>query len=247
MMRRIALLAVAVAALALAACFRTHAPAIPVPMPPRPPAADSPQAAVRRFAWCWASRSADAYGESFTADFRGIFAPDDSAGIPYRTTPWLLEDELACAQHLFVGGGALPPASGIDIAIDNVLLAQPDPRPGRDSRWHRTVRTHAALRVTVPGGGGDAAITAVEGFALFYLVRGDSAAIPAQLLARGFGPDSTRWWIERWEDETAGAAPTGAGAAGSRRVLPTSVSTWFALKVAYRPSASTPALKGRTR
>ena len=40
--------------------------------------------------------------------------------------------------------------------------------------------------------------------ALFFITRGDSAAIPAELKSRGFAPDSLRWWIDRWEDETLG-------------------------------------------
>jgi hypothetical protein len=43
----------------------------------------------------------------------------------------------------------------------------------------------------------------VLGSARFFLVRGDSVAIPPELNTR-FGQDSTRWWIERWEDETQG-------------------------------------------
>ena len=59
----------------------------------------------------------------------------------------------------------------------------------------------------------------VTGNALFFLTRGDSAAIPQDLIARGLKPaagDTTssqalRWWIDRWEDETlAGSSLTAA-------------------------------------
>jgi hypothetical protein len=42
----------------------------------------------------------------------------------------------------------------------------------------------------------------VTGNALFFLTRGDSAQIPPELIARGLRPDSTRWWMDRMEDET---------------------------------------------
>ena len=41
----------------------------------------------------------------------------------------------------------------------------------------------------------------------------DSAAIPAELVSRGFKPDSLRWWIDRWEDETIGSGGMPAAAA----------------------------------
>ena len=55
------------------------------------------------------------------------------------------------------------------------------------------------------------AITIVNGNTTFYLVRGDSAQIPPDLKARGFVPDATRWYIERYEDKT----DTGGGQGNS--------------------------------
>ena len=49
-----------------------------------------------------------------------------------------------------------------------------------------------------------------------------AAAIPAELQARGFKPDSLRWWIDRWEDETLASE-----GASLRRTLPGSLrGTW---------------------
>jgi hypothetical protein len=45
----------------------------------------------------------------------------------------------------------------------------------------------------------------VTGDARFFVVRGDSALIPQDMLDRGFRPDKDRWYIERWEDETQGS------------------------------------------
>ena len=82
--------------------------------------------------------------------------------------------------------------------FDRNLVPFPDTRPGKDGKWHKTIRTSVDLKVEV----GDGSTLEVTGYALFYLTRGDSAAIPAELKARGFKPDSLRWWIDRWEDET---------------------------------------------
>ena len=134
------------------------------------------------------------------------------------------EYELTTATHMFTGGLDKPPASNITIQIDNPLVAQPDPRPGKDPVWHRSVRTSVSLKITVENNGSPD-ISSVTGYALFYVVRGDSAVIPPEMVAQGFKPDSTRWWIERWEDETAGASggpasvrPVGGGIAGRHAV-----------------------------
>ena len=50
--------------------------------------------------------------------------------------------------------------------------------------------------------------------ALFFVVRGDSARIPKDMVDRGFGPDKNRWYIERWEDQTVGGGGAGGLTAG---------------------------------
>jgi len=176
-----------------------HVASAPAPVP------NSPDNAVRLFAWCWAHRDPAQYAEVFTDDYRFIFAPNDSAGNAYRDRPWLREDEMQLAQHLFVGGSDQPPASDIEIIIDNSLLASPDPRVGFENfRLFKTIRTNVSLKVTVDRNGAPD-VSVITGTALFYLVRGDTAAIPQELKLKGFAKDSLRWWISRWEDETAGA------------------------------------------
>jgi hypothetical protein len=44
------------------------------------------------------------------------------------------------------------------------------------------------------------------GHLLCYVTRGDSAMTPGDLVARGVHSDSTRWWIDRIEDETIGVS-----------------------------------------
>ena len=200
------------AALGAAGCFNPFNPLVSaqrVASAPAP-APNSPANVVKLFAWCWLNRDPSLYAEIFTDDYRFIFAPNDSAGNPYRDSPWIREYELSSAQHMFVGGADKPPASEIQITIDNLLVALSDPRPGKNPTYHRSIRTHVLLNITVDQNGAPD-VSTVQGYALFYLVRGDSAVIPSELRAQGFRSDSTRWWIERWEDETAGAnAPQGS-------------------------------------
>jgi hypothetical protein len=63
----------------------------------------------------------------------------------------------------------------------------------------------------------------------FFCVRGDSVAIPPELASAGVGPDSTRWWIERWEDATTTATEPGMHPAPAR------TTTFTALKHQFMP------------
>ncbi len=188
--------------LALAACATRHTTA-PTPPVAQPPAARSPEDAVRRWAWAFTHRDTAVYASVLANDFTFVFAAYDSAGNPYRDHAWGLEDELRCIGHLFVGGGSRPPASDIRLVIDQVLDSWPDPRPGHAFRWHRTVRTALELTVTTTSGDGTPSVTRVQGEALFYLTRGDSAALSPERVAAGWR-DSTRWYVDRWEDQTGG-------------------------------------------
>ncbi len=163
-----------------------------------PPVPNSPQGVLKLFRWCWVNRSIAEYRDIFTDDYRFVFSARDSAGNTYRDRPWLREDELISADHLFVGGTATePPASNITLDYTTSLIAYADSRPGKNPRWHKEIRTEVLLRVSRGESGFE-----VKGPALFFLVRGDSALIPKEMEARGFQPDSNRWYIQRWEDET---------------------------------------------
>lgn len=206
-MRRILALCFLVAGICtLASCFNPFDPrisqervaSVPAPAP------TSPENLVKLFAWCWVNRDPAKYAEVFTDDYRYIFAPNDSAGSPYRDSPWIREDEMSMAQHLFVGGTDRPPASNITVSIGNNLVALPDPRPGMTFRVHRSILVPVDVKVTITDANGTPDVQPIQGHALFYLVRGDSAVIPKELIKLGFTQDSTRWWIERWEDQTAG-------------------------------------------
>jgi hypothetical protein len=210
--------------LALAGCATHHptGPAVPVDTGPL---ANSPTNVIRRFAWAWTHRDTTTYASVFTDDFRFVFAASDSAGSFWPGHAWNIPDEMQSAGHLFVGGGDVPPLSDVTLFIDNVLIAQLDPRPGHDGRWHKTVRTHVDLKLTATYDG-TPAVDPVVGYAVFYVVRGDSAMLSPARVAAG-GRDSTRWYIDRWEDQTVGTGSPGL------HPNPTRATTWGSIKALY--------------
>lgn len=216
MRRAFAVLLVALFALPMS-CREATRSVAPIPNPP--PVANSPANALRLLEWAWNHRDCEALSPLFTDDFVFVFAAGDSAGNPYRSDPWTREDELAASCNLFEH------ALEIQLDFDRTLIALNDDRPGKRPPWHRTIRTKVNLKVTADRGGGPE-VHETNGYAKFYLVRGDSAAIPPELVQRGFAPDSTRWWIDRWEDETL--PPGGAS------VHPTQSRSWGAIKALFR-------------
>jgi len=177
------------------------------------PTPNSPQNAVKLFEWCWVNRGVDEYRELFTDDYVFISAATDSAGNPSRDIQARRDDEVQTAENMFIGSSDHPPAEQITLLFDKNLVPFPDSRQGRDSKWHKQIRTSVNLNVRIDTGN----TVEVTGSALFFLTRGDSASIPKELIARGFKPDSLRWWIDRWEDETlGGAVVTGTSLKGAR-------------------------------
>jgi hypothetical protein len=140
--------------------------------------------------------------------------------------------ELTMARNLFVGGGSAPPASSISLILDPTLRALPDSRPGKNPRWHNEIVTSVNLTIKTE----DGAEYRIVGDARFFLVRGDSALIPRVL---GLGPDSTRWYIERWHDETMkGSAVMAPGPRQLQSTLPFGRVTVSALdRTPQRPGA----------
>jgi hypothetical protein len=212
-------LVAAACTLALASCsvVRTTSPRMAPGL-----AADSPAHLVNAFAWAWTHRDTSAYLALLTDDFEFVLAAGDSVGNAFPNATWDLEVERVALGHLFVGGGANPPARNIQLGIDNHVVATPDPRPGRTWPWHQVLRVAVALQCTVEASG-TTGVLACTGYAGFHVVRGDSAALSPDRAAAG-GADSTRWYLQRWEDETLPAAGPAA------RALPAVAMTWGDLK-----------------
>lgn len=223
MRRTIVVMALALSGAGSSGCFNPFVPLVStarVASTPAP-APNTPANVIRLFEWCWKNRGIKEYEEIFTDDYRFQFALGDSAGNAYRDAPFTREDELRTATGLFVGTADHDPASDIELDLDKTLIALNDDRPGKTAPWHYSIRTKVNLKVTIDRGSGPE-VNEVNGYAKFYIVRGDSAVIPRELAARGFGPDPNRWWIERWEDETLppGSSATAPGASAARLSRP---------------------------
>jgi hypothetical protein len=176
---------------------------------PNPPAPSSPAGVVDLFQWSMNNRDLPHFQELFTSDFQFAFAAADTAAFHFGT---LSRDEmLIAAHHLFAGGSATePPARSISLIFDGNLPAVPDLRPGMLAGWHQAVQV-PSLTLTINATDGSA--IRIAGGLMFYVVRGDSAAVPPDLIDRGIKPDGTRWFIGRMEDGTGMGAAPGAVAA----------------------------------
>jgi len=201
---RSALVIMAFAAVFASACDSTRS-VIPEEFVP---VADSPAGAVQRLAWGFNGRSLDIVGGVLADDFVMQSASVDSAGNGTRDVSSDRDSLLAELRLLFQGGPGVPRAGNLQLTFDRNVVPFDDTRPGKNAKWHKTVRTAVSLLVV------DSTTqqrSETTGHALFFLVRGDSTQIPPDEVAHGARPDSTRWWIERWEDESIG----GGGAAHS--------------------------------
>lgn len=200
-------------------------PPVPQDLGPRP---DSPSGALRLLEWIHVDKSVEAYRLFLADDFRFVCGANDSSGADWRGngSSWTREDELLFATHLFVGGGAEPPANVIQLNLDRSFFILPDPVFPWDpsGRWHKHIRSALTLAIVTADGG----TTEIAGHGNFFLVRGDSAAIPEELRLRGIGPDSTRWYLRRWEDETD---PSGSPVLAAQ---PSSAITCCRLRTLYR-------------
>jgi hypothetical protein len=189
--RLLAVAALCTIALLATGCFNPFAPhelgrGISAP----PPVANSPGGVLRLFEWAYRNRDISVYRTVFTDDYRFAFGARDSAGKAYKGDTWTRTDELASAKNLFEA------ASNITLQLDEAFAVFPDPRPGMGSTTYRkSIRTQVLLNIVTQ----DNNQINVQGNAYFFLVRGDSAVIPLEL---GLPPDSNRWYIDRWEDET---------------------------------------------
>ena len=224
-----------VLALAFAGCADSTSRKLPTQPAPEPGfVADSPGNAVRLLEWALEHHDLERLKGLFTEDFLFVCAAADSAGRAFRSNAFTLTDEIETFHHLFTGGGTVPPASIIDVQFDQNLFPQPDGRPGKDPVTHKEIITDVVLRIDTEGE--DFQVT---GAARFFLVRGDVALIPTELIEKGVRPDPGRWYIERWEDETVGSGFAAARALEERRASPleaqpAKMTTLCAIKAQYR-------------
>ena len=211
----------------LGGCSRHHGVTAPPASRAQPPTPSSPEAAVRLFEWSWNHRDTLGVFQLLADDFRFNFAAWDSAGNLFPGRLIGRQEMLCIVRHIFRGGGCYPPANSIVLSFDPSLYPQGDSRPGKDAIWHREILTSVYLNVRT-----ESASYIAQGNARFFVVRGDSALIPQELVSRGFRPDSTRWYVDQWNDETR------VGSALSRAfpvsALPSRGTTWGDILALYR-------------
>jgi len=199
---RAAVLASLACAALLAGCSnRTKSPSAPVLADPM----SVPLAAVRALP-TGAGRTLDGFrrsiqgrdiaglGRALTGDFLFGCDASDTAGAVFRS-PIGREEFMSAFSRLFAEVEAEAPAARISFQWTSPLRDLPDPRPGRDPRFHRLVL--ATSRLVVAEG---VQVTDIRADQAFFLARGDSAQVPPELAAAGETPDPNRWFIERIED-----------------------------------------------
>ena len=185
------------------------------------PVASTPAGAVQRLGWAFNHRDIEIVAGLLTDDFVFQCAELDSAGNTPGDTVVTCDSLLAALRSLFLGVPGVSSPARVSLTFDQNLVPFPDTRVGRNARLHKTIRTSFDLVVDDPTAQRTWEVT---GHALFFLTRGDSAAVPADQKASGARADSTRWWIDRWEDETIGTA-----GAGSAHANPASQATLWKL------------------
>jgi len=201
------------------------------PPPDTPPNPNTPVNALLLFQWALQHRDTTQYRTLFTDDFVFVFVPGDTAATNHFGGTWTYLEERISTHHLFVDGSLSgAPAASITLPFSGTLTDEPDLRPGKNPTWHRKINALFLLTVQKT----DLSSRQIVGGSTFYLVRGDSASLPADLVAAGVQASASRWFIERWQDVTGGVGPSLAlRPTGPARGQATSLPTWGELKVDY--------------
>lgn len=190
------------AVLVLGSCDKAGRVIAPVATPP---AATSPEQAVRVLEWAFVNRGANELEGLFSSDLLFVTAVDDSAGNTQEAV-WDRARLLRTLRTMFEGDPTTPPAAKISLNFDRNMQSASDPRPGTAVETHRTIRTSIDLAVIHD----DGSSLEVSGHVLFYLTRGDAAVLPEGASGEPPPASSARWWISRIEDgtlQTGGFAP----------------------------------------
>jgi len=199
-----------VAGALLALCAGCGSKVIGLPKEPEPERAPEPassMAVVERLMWSWTHLDPAPCVDLITSDY--VYTCPVPGSTEIR---WFRDTELAIARRLFVEGTSQEPAAEhISFVLYPGVSEGPDPRPGKDPLTHRVVTARIEVGIRLPEGD-----FRIQNVASFYAVRGDVARIPQELRDAGMLPDSTRWWLERWEDAPI---PATSGSQGGRLLL----------------------------
>jgi len=198
--------------------------------PPLPVTVETPQAAMARFETAYEGQNLAGYTALFSNDFRFHFSANaDPLLVSQYGDTWDATFETNSTAHLFDGftnenGDYVPGADSIALAFTGIRY-EPDPAHA-DSTRHYMVADSAqvTLVITLPLLGQ----YEVAGTHSFWLVRGDAAHLGA-----GQAPDSTHWFIRRWDDSSAPLVLRTGGPLAPARLLPAQNTTWGSVKAQY--------------
>jgi len=169
------------------------------PPPAIVPQTDTPVHLVQRLERTWESQDLPEYGKLLTQDFHFEFSADSDPDLVNRYPNWGLDDETASASHLFYGftnssGTPMPAAIRIDLTLGGVTVEDDSAHADSTAHYRKVVVAAMIGAIAFPVEP-DTLIYSLSSRQEFHVVRGDAA-----VLAAGVAPDSTRWYVRRWDD-----------------------------------------------
>ena len=191
------------------------------PPPPTPPTPDTPINAVKLFDFGWEQRSVAWQDSVLTSNFEFIPSAGDTAAQVFTGGVVPRDTLLNIERHLFVtgAGAGRPAATKVTFTMSPI---QEFPGTVGDPNVHREVDIGInPLDIKFPsdefflGGTGAAA--------RFFVVRGDSAQLPAGRIA-----NASHWYVEGVQDVTPVVGTPRYGLSGVQR------RTWGYILALYR-------------
>ncbi len=183
--------------------------------------ATTPAAAAERLLETYEAQNLARYAGNLTTDFRFIFSSqaDPDLVAEYGET-WGADDETAAANHLFNGfvddqGQYQPAAVTVESAAPFIHVFVDSTHLDSLAHYARVAIPRLLLEMTLED---DRGFNVDAPFNVF-VVRGDAAR-----LGPGQAPDSTLWYIRRFEDLSS---------ALSRARLPATPSSWGSIRAQY--------------
>jgi hypothetical protein len=202
------------------------------------PLNDTPQNTMIRFQHAYEDMDGTEYPRLFTADFRFMFSGEtDPLLVQKYGTNWGKDDETSSAEHLFDGfvdemGQSQPAAIDIQMTLNpnNPVDDGAHSGPPDSTAFYKTlIVPNLHLEIQTPTSP-EPTTYVIDGRYQFWLVRGDAAVLSPGQEAR-----TDRWYIYRWEDQTATPAPgtVRTQASGDFGRVVSQVSTWGGTKDQY--------------
>ncbi len=174
------------------------------PPPSGPPNPNSPTNAVLLLQYAIQHRDTSLYKQLFPTEYQFTIQAGDTAATNYFAGNWGYLEERIFATHLFDAGSTVGGAHATAITMPFSPTTLTDAAVvGKNATFHRRVDVQIVLTVTKS----DNSAEQIVGGTTFFLVRGDSASLPADLISAGVQATSGRWFVEGWSALTGGVSP----------------------------------------